>query len=134
MLRDCAHNLLLEITPAAKEQQNRVTEPAESLPVWLCHACGQIEALQTCLGVCIRPIEEYVRAKHCDELMEQMTAAAGRVKKLRTLVGRLAWVSPRPGQWQRASRAFQDEALAVLEAPQAACVPLSPAQGLPGQL
>ena len=134
VLRDCAHILLLEINPAGKEQQNRVTVPTESLRVWLCHACGQIEAPQTCLGVCIRPVEEYVRVKHCDELMEQMTAAAGRVKKLRTLVGRLAWVSPRPGQWQRASRAFQDEALAVLEAPQAACVPLSPAQGLPGQL
>ena len=134
VLRDCARNLVREINPAGKEQQNRVAEPAESLRVWLCRACGQIEAPQTCLGVCIRPIQEYVRARHYDELMEQVTVAAGRVQKLRTLGGRLAWVSPRPGQWQRASRVFQDEALAVLEAPQAASVPSSPAQGFPGQL
>jgi hypothetical protein len=133
VLRDCARNLLREINPTGKAQQNRVTEPAEGLRVWLCRACGQIEAPQTCLGVCIRPIEEYVRAKHYSELMEQVTAAAGRVQTLRTLVGRLAWVSPRPGQWQRASRAFQDEAIAVLEAPQAASVPSSPTQDLPGQ-
>jgi hypothetical protein len=132
-LRDCARNLLREINPEGKEQQNRITEPAESLPVWLCHACRQIEAPQTCLGVCIRPIQEYVRARHYDELMEQVTVAAGRVQKLRALVWRLAWVSPRPGQWQRASQAFQNEALAVLEAPQAASVPSSPAQGLPAQ-
>jgi hypothetical protein len=133
VLRDCARNLLREINPTGKAQQNRVTEPAEALRVWLCRACGQIEAPQTCLGVCIRPIEEYVRAKHYSELMEQAAAAAGRAQKLRALVARLAWVSPRPGQWRRASRAFQDEALAVLEAPQAASVPSSPAQELPGQ-
>jgi hypothetical protein len=127
ILRDCARNLLREINPTGKAQQNRVTEPAEGLRVWLCRACGQIEAPQTCLGVCIRPIEEYMRARHYDTLMEQVTVAAGRVQKLRTLVGRMAWVSPRPGQWQRASRAFQDEALAVLKPPQAATVSSQPA-------
>jgi hypothetical protein len=130
VLRDCARNLLRKINPTGKAPQNRVTERAEGLRVWLCRACGQIEAPQTCLGVCIRPIEEYVRTKHYNELVEQVTAAAGSVQKLSTLIGRLAWVSPRPGQWQRASRAFQDEALAVLEAPQAASVPSSPAQDL----
>jgi len=121
MLRNCARDLLRELN-FEKAQQNRITQPAEGLRVWLCHTCGQIEAPQTCLGVCIRPIEEYVRAKHYSELMEQVTVAAGRVQKLCALVGRLAWVSPRPGQWQRVSRAFQDEALAVLQAPQAATV------------
>ena len=91
MLRDCARNLLREINPTGKAQQNQVTEPAEGLRVWLCHACGQIEAPQTCLGVCIRPIEEYVRAKHYNELMEQVTVAAGRVQKLCALARRLAW-------------------------------------------
>ena len=38
VLRDCARNLLREINSAGKEQQNRVTEPAESLRVWLCRA------------------------------------------------------------------------------------------------
>ena len=120
MLRNCARDLLRETNPTGKPRQNRITEPAEGLRVWLCHTCGQIEAPQTCLGVCIRPVEEYVRAKHYNELMEQVTVAAGRVQKLCALVGRLAWVSPRPGQWQRASRAFQDEALAVLQVPQEA--------------
>ncbi len=132
-LRDCARNLLREINPAGMAQQNHVTEPAEGLRVWLCRACGQIEAPQTCLGVCIRPVEEYVRAKDYNELMQQMTVAAGRAQKLRALAGRLAWVSPRPGQWRRASRAFQDEALAVLQAPQTAFAPVSPARELPGQ-
>jgi hypothetical protein len=122
MLRNCARDLLRETNLAGKARQNRIAQPAEGLRVWLCRACGQIEAPQTCLGVCIRPIEEYVRAKHYSELMEQVTVAAGRVQKLCALVGRLAWVSPRPGQWQRVSRAFQDEALAVLQAPQAATV------------
>ena len=123
VLRDCARNLLREINSAGKEQQNRLTEPAESLRVWLCRACGQIEAPQTCLGVCIRPVEEYVRATHYDELKEQTTVAAGQVQKLCALARRLAWVSPRPGQWQRASQAFQDEALAVLQVPQAETPP-----------
>jgi hypothetical protein len=122
MLRNCARDLLPEINPTGKAQQNDGTEPAEGLRVWLCRACGQIEAPQTCLGVCIRPIEEYVRAKHYNELIGHVTVAAARVQKLCALVSRLAWVSPRPGQWQRASRAFQDEALAILKPPQAATV------------
>jgi hypothetical protein len=132
-LRNCARDLLRKTDPTGKAQQNRMTEPAEGLRAWLCHTCGQIEAPQTCLGVCIRPIEEYVRAKHYNELIEQTTVAAGRVQKLRALVGRLAWVSPRPGQWLRASRAFQDDALAVLQAWQIASVPSSPAHDLPRQ-
>jgi hypothetical protein len=127
MLRNCARGLLREINPTGKAQQNHVTEPAEGLRVWLCHACGQIEAPETCLGVCIRPVEEYVRAKHYNELMEQMTVTAGQVQKLCALARRLAWVSPRPGQWQLASRAFQHEALVVLQVPQAETVPPPPA-------
>ena len=126
MLRNSARDLLREINTTGKPQPNHVTEPAEGARVWLCHTCGQIEAPQTCLGVCIRPVEEYVRAKHYNELIEHMTVATGRVQKLCALIWRLAWVSPRPGQWQRSSRAFQDEALAVLKAPQEArrsCLP-----------
>ena len=104
MLRNCARDLLREINPRGKPQQNYVMEPAESVRVWLCRSCRQIEAPQTCLGVCIRPVEEYVRAKHYDELKEQMTVMAGQVQRLCALARRLAWVSPRPGQWQRACR------------------------------
>ena len=94
MLRNCARDLLREINPTGKPQPNHVTEPAEGLRVWLCRSCGQIEAPQTCLGVCIRPVEEYVRAKHYNELLEQMTVTAGQVQKLSALARRLALVSP----------------------------------------
>jgi hypothetical protein len=83
--------------------------PDEYFPLWRCIACGAMGNSNPA-----RPSRNHL----CW------------VQTLRTLVGRLAWVSPRPGQWQRAYRAFQDEAIAVLEAPQAASVPSAKLAGL----
>jgi hypothetical protein len=89
---------------------------AERAPIWLCHTCGQIEAPQACLGVCIRPVQEFVRAKHYDELLEQLRIANRQAQELSGLIRRLAWVSPRCGQWDRTIQAFRDQALTLLKA------------------
>lgn len=98
--------------------QNSPVPGAERMLVWRCLGCDQIEAPQECIDVCIRPVEEFVRASHYDDLMELVTAGRAQSRKLCTLVRQLAWASPRAGQWERTVQAFRDQARSLLKAVQ----------------
>jgi hypothetical protein len=91
-----------------------VTPADEYATVWQCGTCGQIEAPQSCLGVCIRRNGEFLRADHYAELAARTEAELRKAQELRSLVLQLAWVAPRVGQWERACRAFQEKAVELL--------------------
>jgi hypothetical protein len=87
----------------------------DRLTVWSCTACGRIEAPQPCIGVCVWPKEEVVLADHHDEVEVQAAVPQRQARELSKLVHRLAWVTPREGQWVTTGRAMQEEARGLLE-------------------
>jgi hypothetical protein len=89
-------------------------QPVERIAGWLCLECGRFEAPQPCLGVCIWRRREVVCAAAHDALMEELIAERARLKRLGGLLGRLAWVTPHRGAWDRTRRALQNEAQGLL--------------------
>ena len=68
--------------------------------VWQCIGCGRVEADGRCIGICEdRPVRLVSAADY--ELME-------------AFVRRLAWTTPRDGQWERTYLALQREAKTLL--------------------
>ncbi|HEY9396060.1 MAG TPA: hypothetical protein VIQ28_00370 [Burkholderiales bacterium] len=80
---------------------------AEYVTAWQCIGCGKIEAPQTCIGVCRDIKVEFVYAAEHAEVVARM-------KKLEGLAQRLAWATPRDGEWERSYRTLQEEARRVL--------------------
>ena len=80
------------------------------LKAWQCIGCGKIEAPQTCIGICQDRKVEFVYAFEHEEALAQARAAQRRVDALAALLRRLAWTTPRPGEWERSYRALQREA------------------------
>jgi hypothetical protein len=77
---------------------------------WQCIGCGKIEAPQTCIGICQDRKVEFVYAFEHEEALAQARDAQRRVEALAALVRRLAWATPRAGEWERSYRALQREA------------------------
>ena len=89
-------------------------EPTQDRPpVWLCDACGLVEAPQECLGVCVRPVRDFVAAQVYDALARAATARIAQAGRARVLLSGLARTRPREGQWARAARHFSTQAAAV---------------------
>jgi hypothetical protein len=109
--------LILRTLEAAEPGHSGGASAVDRLTVWSCAACGRIEAPQPCIGVCVWPKEEVVRADRHDEVEAQGEVARRQVRELSALVRRLAWVTPREGQWVATCRAMQDEARGLLERP-----------------
>lgn len=106
---------ILRLAQRGELSRQLVVTPAdEYATVWLCGTCGQVEAPQSCLGVCIRRNGEFVRADHYAELAARFAAQLCTARQLRSLVQQLAWVAPHAGQWERACRTFQARAVEVL--------------------
>ena len=87
----------------------------EAATVWLCATCGQVEAPQSCLGICIRRNGEFLRADHYLELAAQIETMQRRARDLIALVRQLARVAPHPGQCEKTCRAFQEKAIKLLD-------------------
>jgi len=79
----------------------------ETIKVWECTGCGRIDHPQPCVGVCQDRKAEYVRAIDYAEL-------AGRVDDLEALLKRVAFTTPRDGQFETAWRALQRDARRLL--------------------
>lgn len=79
----------------------------ERLKVWQCIGCGRIDHPRPCVGICQDRQAEYVLAAHYDAL-EARNAA------LEALLRRIAFTTPRPGDFEAAWRALQDAARAAL--------------------
>ncbi len=102
-------------------RQDTVDPEFEPATVWLCATCGQVEAPQSCLGICVRRNGEFLSADPYVELAARTEAEQRQARELRALVRQLAWVAPHVGQWEKACRAFQDKATKLLN-----CTPPSP--------
>jgi hypothetical protein len=82
-------------------------EAIETIKVWECVGCGRIDHPQPCVGICRDRKAEYVRA-------EDYAAVAVRLEDLEALLRRIAFTTPREGEWQGAWLALQRDARALL--------------------
>lgn len=80
---------------------------SDPFTAWQCIGCGKLEAPQRCIGVCRDRKVELVDAR-------ELADARAQVDALRTLVRRLALVTPRDGAWEKGYRAMQRDARALL--------------------
>jgi hypothetical protein len=89
--------------------------PSEPVTTWWCPECGGLEAPQPCLGICIwRPVE-WVRLDVYESHREAALAERDWERRLRQLLRSVAWVTPRPDQWQRGWDLLRSQAQACLE-------------------
>jgi hypothetical protein len=109
-----AREILRSVDFGGSSWQNAVDPDYEPATVWLCTTCGQIEAPQPCLGVCIRRNGEFLRADHHVALVGRIGSEHRRARELGALVRQLAWVAPHAGQCEKACRAFQAKAITLL--------------------
>lgn len=79
----------------------------EYVQAWHCIGCGRIESPQTCLGICQDKKVEFVFAAEHEQVL-------ARVQRLEALLRRIAWSTPRAGEWERSYRMLQAEARRVL--------------------
>jgi hypothetical protein len=81
-------------------------EAVETIKVWECVGCGRIDHPQPCVGVCRDVKAEYVRAADYANALE-------RIENLEGLLRRIAFTSPRDGEFESAWRALQRDARAL---------------------
>ncbi len=100
-------------------RQVDAAEEAIRLTAGYCSVCGWIEAPQPCLGVCIFQAVEMVPAAEYDELRRKCEHARRQQKELTAVIGQLAWVTPRAGEWERTHRALESRARKALASEEA---------------
>jgi hypothetical protein len=79
----------------------------ERIKVWRCVGCGRIDHPQPCVGICRDSKAELVEAGDYDR-------AEARVDALENLLRRIAFTTPRAGEFESAWRALQRDARALL--------------------
>ena len=94
----------------------RAADEVDRIAAWYCPNCGAIEAPRNCLGICIRRPVEAVPAAQYDKARERYERARRATAELSGVVRQLAWVTPRPGEWERTARALHARALQALAA------------------
>ena len=83
----------------------------DTIEAWKCIGCGNIEAPQTCIGVCqYRKVQLVDALEHERILADLRNAQQSRQRVRNELLRRLAYVTPRDGEWERSYRALQHEA------------------------
>ena len=84
--------------------------PAETEIVWRCPDCGGVDSPQPCLGVCIWRLVDWVEGALYEG--ERSAAVLDREleRSLAGLLGRLAFTTPRKGQWERNWQALHGQA------------------------
>jgi hypothetical protein len=88
---------------------------AERITAWRCIGCGKIEAPQPCIGVCQDRKVDLVDARDYDEATAKGAAARCLAEELTGLLRRLAFTTPRTGEWERSYRALQAQARTLLD-------------------
>jgi hypothetical protein len=88
----------------------------ERIKAWQCIGCGRIDAPQTCIGVCRDRKVEFVYADEHEQALAQERRHAD---ALAALVRRLAFVTPRAGEWEHTYRALQEQARGMVGSGQA---------------
>jgi hypothetical protein len=83
----------------------------DTIEAWKCIGCGNIEAPQTCIDVCqYRKVQLVDAFEHERMLADLRNAQQSRQRVRDELLRRLAYVTPRDGEWERSYRALQHEA------------------------
>ncbi len=88
---------------------------AESLIVWRCPECGGLDSPQECIGVCIWRPSEWVNLTLYEPQRSRSELDRDLERVLVGLLSRLAFVTPRGGEWERNWRALQAEAESVTD-------------------
>ena len=112
-VRQSARSALRGLRPAARAG-DELLSPAETVIIWRCQDCGGVDAPQPCIDVCIWGPADWVAAASYES--ERSRAAVDREveRSLAGLLRRLAFATPRDGQWERSWGAFQSQARLVL--------------------
>ena len=87
-----------------------------AVKAWQCVGCGNIDAAQTCIGICSYRKVEFVYREEYEEAASAASLARRDADALLTLVRQLAHTTPRNDDWQSTYVAMQTRALAVLKA------------------
>ena len=87
------------------------------LKAWQCIGCGKIEAPQNCIGVCQDRKIHLVYAFEYEEVLARAQRAEERAGVLEALVRRLAFTTPRAGEWEHSYRALQRDARRAMAGP-----------------
>ena len=113
-LQQAARSALRRFEPAAAGQDDPLSA-ADTVVVWRCRDCGGLDAPQPCLGVCIWRAAAWVDATWHESVRSRAAADREAERSLAGLLGRLAFATPRAGQWERSLRALQRQARHTLD-------------------
>jgi len=102
-VRQSARSALRGLRPAAGGAGDELLSPAETVIIWRCQDCGGVDAPRECIDVCIWGPADWVDA-----------ASYESERSLAGLLRRLAFATPRDGQWERSWGAFQSQARLAL--------------------
>jgi hypothetical protein len=105
-LRDEARSALRRY-PDEDAQDALWSEPVEEAVTWWCSRCGGVDAPQECLGICVWRSVQWVNIDVYDAARVRARVAREQERRLRDVVRRLAYVSPRAGQARRTWHALQ---------------------------
>lgn len=86
----------------------------EVLKALECIGCGRLEGPQPCVGICQDRIVDLVYAREYEGALAQAEHAQRQAEAFHALVRRLAWTTPRSGEWERSYRTLQDQARRIL--------------------
>lgn len=98
------------LAQAPREKAPQAVPEDERAEIWLCAACGMVEAPRDCLGICVRRTGDFVRADDHDALSARIEKARLEARSLLTLARQIGWTIPRPGQSERMRDALRSMA------------------------
>ena len=113
-LQQAARSALRRFKPVAPDLDDPLS-PADTVIVWRCRDCGGLDAPQPCLGVCIWRPAAWVDVTGYEAVRIRAAADREAERSLAGVLGRLAFATPRAGQWERSLRALQLQARHALD-------------------
>lgn len=109
-LRESARSALRHHGPELGSGDEDPPASVDTVVVWRCPECGGLDAPQPCIGVCVwRPVE-WVSAELWGSERARSLVDRRRERSLAGLLGRLAFATPREGEWERTWRTLRTEA------------------------
>ena len=113
-LQETARSALRRSGLAAGGRDDELPPPPETVIVWRCLDCGGLDAPQPCIDVCIwRPVD-WVDAVSAESERARAAVDCQLEQSLAGLLRRLAFATPRAGQWERNWLALQARARLAL--------------------
>jgi hypothetical protein len=109
-LQQMARSVLRRSGPAAGDRDDELPARAETVIMWRCEDCGGVDAPQECIDVCIWGLADWVDAALYEPQRSRATVDREVEQSLAGLLRRVAFTTPRDGQWERSWRAFQSQA------------------------